>query len=72
MISTTGADFIVLYDYSMIGLQPCTDAAREWVDANVSSEPYEWLGPVLWMALGSMSSLILHAIDVRGFKIDVH
>jgi len=29
---------------SIVVVQPMTPAARTWLDANVSSEPWQWMG----------------------------
>jgi hypothetical protein len=34
---------------SMIGFQPRTDAAYEFMDEHVHSESWQWLGPILWV-----------------------
>lgn len=36
-------------DGSMIGLFPRSDAAEAWIADNVESEPWQWLGPILWI-----------------------
>jgi hypothetical protein len=37
------------FDGVMVGFEPRTDAARAWFDEHVQSEPWQWLGRVLWL-----------------------
>jgi hypothetical protein len=32
---------------SIVGISPMTAAAREWIEENVSAEPWQWLGGTL-------------------------
>lgn len=32
---------------SIVMFTPRTDAGREWMDENVESEPWQWMGPSL-------------------------
>jgi hypothetical protein len=41
-------DFTLDYDGGTVGrLTPETQAARDWINDHVESEPYQWLGPAL-------------------------
>lgn len=40
-------DYEVADHGSIISITPLTDAAREWLDENALSEPWQWLGRVL-------------------------
>jgi hypothetical protein len=32
---------------SIVGITPMTQAAREWIDENCQTEPWQWLGATL-------------------------
>ena len=34
---------------TLIGFEPVSDEAIEWINDNVFSEPWQWLGPTLWV-----------------------
>jgi len=34
---------------SIVGFTPRTEAARTWFDENVESEPWQWMGPSLYV-----------------------
>ena len=40
-------DFVVDDYGSIVGITPITPAARDWLDENVESEPWQWLGCTL-------------------------
>ena len=40
-------DVEVYRDGTIVTFTPKTDAATEWIEANVESESYQWLGPAL-------------------------
>lgn len=33
---------------SVVGFEPITQAAQDWIEANVHAEGWQWLGNVLW------------------------
>jgi hypothetical protein len=46
---------------SIILLQPLTDAGQRWIDENVSSEPWQWLGGALtvdWRMAEELAALM--------------
>jgi hypothetical protein len=51
------SDFQIAYDGSIISIIPVTTAARTWVDENVVSEPWQWLGGALCVDIRMRSSL---------------
>ena len=42
-------DIRIHQDGSMVGLEIVSDTAKTWVDENVDSEGYQWLGNTLWV-----------------------
>ena len=42
------SDFLITDHGSIIAIVPLTPAAIEWIDENVASEPWQWLGGILW------------------------
>jgi hypothetical protein len=40
-------DFLIADHGSIILIMPITEAARKWIDENVVSEPWQWLGGAL-------------------------
>ena len=44
-MSDAQVDVQVVNHGSVVTFQPLTDVARSWMDENVVSEPWQWLGP---------------------------
>ena len=42
-------DIIVADRGTLIGFAPASRLARTWFAENVSSEPWQWAGPTLWV-----------------------
>lgn len=42
-------DIHVVPDSTLVGIQPMTPAASEWINENVVAEGYQWLGNILWI-----------------------
>lgn len=42
-------DVQVLNEGSVIGLLPQSPAAQDWIDSNLETEGWQWLGPTLWV-----------------------
>lgn len=42
------ADFRIHDQGSVVGIEPISDDARAWMDANVASESWQWMGSVLY------------------------
>ena len=40
-------DFVMDNYGSIIGITPVTPAARDWLDENCASEPWQWMGETL-------------------------
>jgi hypothetical protein len=40
-------DFLIADHGSICMVAPVSDAAHEWLDENVASEPWQWLGGAL-------------------------
>jgi hypothetical protein len=43
------ADVRVIQNGSMIGLHMLTDDAEAWMADNVATEPWQWMGKILWV-----------------------
>jgi hypothetical protein len=42
-------DIRVLDDGTVVGFQPLTESARDWVAKHVAAEPWQWMGEILWV-----------------------
>lgn len=42
-------DLQIHYGGSVCGFEPLSPAARDWLDENVESEGWQWLGNILWV-----------------------
>jgi hypothetical protein len=42
-------DVRIIQQGSMVGLHMLTDEAEAWFADNVASEPYQWMGKILWV-----------------------
>ena len=40
-------DFLIANHGSIITIRPVSEAAQQWLDENVVSEPWQWLGGAL-------------------------
>lgn len=43
------ADIIVHFQGSVVGFTPRTAEGRDWIDENVQSEDWQWMGRTLWI-----------------------
>lgn len=43
------SDFTIYSEGSLVGIQKHTPAAEDWVDENLESESWQWLGNILWI-----------------------
>lgn len=43
------SDVRIINDGTLVGLHPISDEAAQWVDDNVHSESWQWLGRILWV-----------------------
>jgi hypothetical protein len=62
------ADIRVINDGTLIGFRMLTEAARNWVDDNVQSEGWQWLGTTLYVDHRMAGGLIDGMIDA-GFAL---
>lgn len=44
-------DVTIARSGSMIGLTGMTPAGRNWIEANVESEGWQWMGATLWIEM---------------------
>jgi hypothetical protein len=61
-------DFLIADHGSIITIAPVSEAARQWLDENVASEPWQWLGGALSVEHRCASDL-MDAIEAAGFDI---
>jgi hypothetical protein len=55
---------------SIISIKPVSEAARQWVDENVVSEPWQWFGGALWVDVRCARHLVDEIAD-QGFEISL-
>lgn len=53
---------------SIVRITPMTAAAREWIEANVSSEEWQWKGRSLCVDW-RFGALVLAAVEDAGFDV---
>ena len=63
-------DFQIADHGSIISIKPVSEAARTWVDENVVSEPWQWLGGALCVDIRCARDLI-DEIAAEGFEISL-
>jgi hypothetical protein len=61
-------DFQIADHGSIISIKAVSEAARSWVDDNVISEPWQWLGGALCVDIRSARTLV-DEIAAQGFEI---
>ncbi len=64
----TESDVHFYCDGSMVGLSPVSSAVREWFAENVQTEPWQWLGPTLWIDQ-RMAPPLLEALTEQRFSV---
>jgi hypothetical protein len=52
------ADIRIINQGTMTGVLPLTEQASQWVDDNVQSEGWQWLGKILWVDHRMVDALI--------------
>jgi len=70
MENPTMSDFQIADHGSIISIKPVSEAARAWVDENVVSEPWQWLGGALCVDIRCARNLI-DEIAADGFEISL-
>jgi hypothetical protein len=63
-------DFQIADHGSIIAIKPVSAAARIWVDENVASEPWQWLGGALCVDARCARGLV-NEIAAEGFEISL-
>jgi hypothetical protein len=61
-------DFLIADHGSIITIAPVSEAARDWIDESVASEPWQWLGGALCVHHRYASNLIEGIAD-EGFDV---
>jgi hypothetical protein len=64
------SDFQIADHGSIISIKPVSEAARTWVDENVLSEPWQWLGDALCVDIRCARDLI-NELAAEGFEISL-
>jgi hypothetical protein len=70
MENPTMSDFQIADHGSIISIKPVSEAAHTWVDENVVSEPWQWLGGALCVDIRCARNLI-EEIAAEGFEISL-
>ncbi len=63
-------DFLIADHGSIISIVPITEAALKWIDENVVSEPWQWLGGALCVDHRYAGDLI-DEIAAAGFDLAI-
>ena len=63
-------DFQIADHGSIISIKPVSEAARTWVDENVVSESWQWLGGALCVDIRCACDL-MGEIATEGFEISL-
>jgi hypothetical protein len=61
-------DFLIADHSSIITIAPVSEAAQDWIDENVASEPWQWLGGALCVDHRCARDLVAE-IAATGFDI---
>ena len=64
----TMSDFSISDQGSIFLIRPLNEAARQWLDENVVSEPWQWVEGALCVETRFASDLVLE-IEEAGFEI---
>lgn len=59
-------DYSIAIQRTLIGITPISEACLNWIDENVHSEGWQWLGPTLWVDHRCAPTLI-EALSDQGF-----
>jgi hypothetical protein len=62
------SDFQITDQGSIFLIRPLNEAARQWLDENVVSEPWQWVQGALFVEARFARDLVLE-IDEAGFEI---
>lgn len=63
------ADFIIDRSGSIIGITPMNQDAREWLDENVQSEGWQWLGETLNVDI-RMAGEVVAGMQAAGLNVE--
>jgi hypothetical protein len=64
------SDFQIADHGSIISIKPVSERARLWIDENVVSEPWQWLGGALCVDVRCARHLV-DEIAAQGFEISL-
>lgn len=56
-------DIRVRDEGTVVGFQPVTEAGRGWIDDNVVSEGWQWMGDTLWVDNRVAADLLRAVLD---------
>ena len=62
------SDFQITDHETVISIRPLNDAARQWLDENVVSEPWQWVEGALCVETRFARDLLIE-IEEAGFEI---
>ena len=62
------SDINIAHEGTLIGFRPVSKPAKEWFAGHVRSEPWQWLGPTLWVD-HRIAELLILALDTEGFTL---
>lgn len=65
-MKTKNADFNINDGSSIVSITPLTARAREWMDENVHTESWQWMGPTLAVD-ARMAQDLIDGIGNEGF-----
>ena len=58
--------------FGMFFITPISEAARKWVEDNVSTEPYQWVGEAFVLDDSRMAYDIYQGMLAEGFAVDAN
>ena len=62
------SDFQIIDQGSIFLIRPLNEAARQWLDENVVSEPWQWVGDALCVEARFARDLLIE-IEQAGFVV---
>jgi hypothetical protein len=66
---TEHRDILIDHEGSLVGFHLLSIAAQEWFNENVASEPWQWMGNILWVDHRYAADLF-RVLEEEGFAIE--
>jgi hypothetical protein len=63
-------DIRVLDDGTVVGFQPLTESARDWVAKHVAAEPWQWMAEILWVD-HRLANMLATGMAADGLALEV-